>query len=189
MKTTVCWCDWRGDGMEFCAMAHGADGLTLEGALVGTRGGRYGASYLVRTDAALRTREVRVRYVGGPDMHVVADDASRWRDLVRNAPIPTLDGCLDVDIGVTPATNTFTIKRLGLAPQQSQDIAVAYVPLPSQTDGAFLPQRADQRYTCLIKDRRYRYEGLFRNFIAELEIDACGLVIDYPETFRRLPAE
>ena len=30
------------------------------------------------------------------------------------------------------------------------------------------------------------YEGLFRGFKADLALDADGLVMDYPETFRRL---
>lgn len=33
----------------------------------------------------------------------------------------------------------------------------------------FCHERAEQRYTCLIPDRRYRCEGLFLSFIAELE--------------------
>lgn len=78
------------------------------------------------------------------------------------------------------------IKRLNLRAHESKDITAAYVPLPDQIDGDFLPQRAEQRYTCLVPDRRYRYEGLFRAFAAELEIDETGLVLDYPDTFRRV---
>lgn len=97
-----------------------------------------------------------------------------------------LDGCIDVDIGITPATNALPIKRLKLRKGDGQDIVVAYVPLPDQIDGQFLPERAEQRYTCLEVDRRYRYDGLFRAFTAELEIDELGLVLDYPDTFRRV---
>jgi hypothetical protein len=32
----------------------------------------------------------------------------------------------------------------------------------------------------------YRYDGFFRNFSCKLRVDADGLVLDYPETFRRL---
>jgi hypothetical protein len=36
----------------------------------------------------------------------------------------------------------------------------------------------------------YRYDGLFRDYSADLSVDADGLVVDYPEAFRRLwPAE
>jgi|TARA_Y100000780_G_scaffold231198_1_gene255887 hypothetical protein len=88
-------------------------------------------------------------------------------------------------VALTPATNTLPIKRLNLGVGESRDIAAAYVPLPDQIDGDFLPQRAQQRYTCLVPNQKYRYEGIFRNFKAELEVDEYGLVIDYPDTFRR----
>ena len=54
------------------------------------------------------------------------------------------------------------------------------IPLPERA------RRAEQRYTCLTPDRRYRYEGLFRAFTAELEVDEVGLMLDYPDTFRRV---
>jgi hypothetical protein len=37
--------------------------------------------------------------------------------------------------------------------------------------------------------REYRYEGIFRNFAADMKVDEDGLVIDYPTLFTRLPRE
>jgi len=181
----VRWQDWEGHGLEHCDCREDAEGVVLEGVVAGTRHGAYGGHYLVRTDSAFRTREVRVEYVAGPCLHVQSDGNGNWHDVIRDRPLPDLAGCIDVDIGITPATNTLPIKRLKLQAQESQEITVAYIPLPDQIDGAFLPQRAEQRYTCLTPDQRYRYEGLFRAFTAELEVDAAGLVLDYPDTFRR----
>lgn len=186
LMAVVRWQDWDGNGLEHCVCSDTGEGLVLEGVVAGTRHGAYGGHYFVRTDPAFRTREVRVRYVDGPHMHVEADGEGKWRDVLKDKPLPHLDGCIDVDIGITPATNTLPIKRLKLQAEESQDITVAYVPLLDQIDGEFLPQRAEQRYTCLTPNRRYRYEGLFRAFTAELEIDEDGLVLDYPETFQRV---
>jgi hypothetical protein len=36
-------------------------------------------------------------------------------------------------------------------------------------------------------NREYRYEGIFRNFSADMTVDEDGLVIDYPTLFTRLP--
>jgi len=68
---------------------------------------------------------------------------------------------------------------------EQAEIRVAYLPVPE------LAWRAvAQRYTCLAPrgaaGGRYRYEGVFRDFTAELPVDADGLVMDYPETFRRV---
>ena len=186
MRRTARWSDRDGRGLEHCVLERDETGLTLEGVVAGTRKGRHGARYRVRTDAGLRTREVLVRYVGGPELHVVADAEGRWTDALRDEAIESLDGCLDVDIGVTPATNALPIARLRLEAGRSADIVAAYVPLPSEIEGAFLPRAARQRYTCLEPGRRYRYKGLFRSFVADLDIDEAGLVLDYPDTFRRV---
>ena len=186
MRAVARWQDWDRNGMEHCVLRQDDSGVTLEGAVAGTRHGLYGGHYFVRTDAAFKTREVRVDYVDGPRLHVEADGNGYWSDLLGQRPLSDLDGCTDVDIGITPATNTLPIRRLKLRQQESREIAAAYVPLPDQIEGDFLPIRAEQRYTCLLPDRRYRYEGLFRAFTAELEIDDAGLVLDYPETFRRI---
>lgn len=180
----VRWTDGAGQGLEHCLLTLGPSGLVLEGVVAGTRGGDVGAHYSLRTDAHGRTREVRVRYLGGPELHVAADEKARWRDETQGRALPDLEGCLDVDIGATPATNTLPIRRLGLAAGEAAEITVAHVPLPSQVDGAFLPRPARQRYTRLA-ERLWRYEGPFRNFAADLAVDDLGLVLDYPQLFRR----
>jgi hypothetical protein len=51
---------------------------------------------------------------------------------------------------------------------------------------------APQRYTCLQHDETgglHRYDGIFRGFTAELPVDEDGVVIDYPDTFRRIYPE
>jgi len=136
----VRWNDWEGHGLEHCVRIDTGDGLTLEGVVAGTRHGTYGGHYFVRADSAFRTREVRLEYVGGPLLHVESDGIGKWYDVIGNRELPNLADCIDVDIGITPATNTLPIKRLSLGVGESRDIAAAYVPLPDQIDGDFLPQ-------------------------------------------------
>lgn len=186
MASIVRWRDWEGEGLEHCACRFEAEGLTLEGVVAVAQEGLHGVHYRVRTDAAFCTREVLVGFIGGPTLHVEADGEGHWRDLRDGAALPALDGCLDVDIRVTPATNTLPIRRLKLRPGESSDIEVAYVPLPGQAAGAFLPRRVEQRYTRLMTDGGYRYEGLGTGFLADLTVDAEGVVVDYPGVFRRV---
>lgn len=167
----VRWQAWDGNGLEHCFVKTDEGGMTLSGAVVGERGTRYGAFYFVRTDALFHTKEVRVQYASGPVLHVETDGCGNWIDCVTGSPLVDLNGCIDVDIGVTPATNTLPIKRLNLSAGESREILAAYVPLPSQLKGRFIPTPAEQRYTCLEVGKLYRYEGLFRNFTAALEID------------------
>jgi uncharacterized protein len=43
-----------------------------------------------------------------------------------------------------------------------------------------------QRYTCLKRGWRYRYESLDSDFTRDIDIDADGLVVTYPGLFRRV---
>ena len=42
---------------------------------------------MLRTDAAFRTREVRVAYVGGPTLHLGADGAGQAQDAAVRHPV------------------------------------------------------------------------------------------------------
>lgn len=183
MKSIVRWTDWGGEGLEHCALRLDDDGLTLEGVVVTTQEGLHGAHYRVRTDATFRTREVRIVFVDGPGLHLNADGEGHWRDAAGNF-LPALDGCIDVDIRITPATNTLPIKRLRLGEGGSRDLRVAYVPLPE--GGGLRPRAVGQRYTCLRADSLFRYQGLESGFTADIEVDADGLVMEYPGAFRRV---
>ena len=90
MRRHVRWAGWDGQGLDHCDVTLSADGLTLDGVVVGNREGAYGAR--VQTDAAGRTRLVWVFYVGGPELKVRADDQGRGTHALTDRPIPELDG-------------------------------------------------------------------------------------------------
>ncbi len=109
-----------------------------------------------------------------------ADGAGNWKDR-DGQPLVALQGCIDVDIMLTPLTNTLPIRRLALAPGESSEISVVYIAAP---DLSISPLR--QRYTRLDDGQRYRYESLDSGFTAELLVDEDGFVIDYPGIWRRV---
>lgn len=174
------WRAWDGEGLEHCRIRERDDDVVAEGAVIGGRGGTdYGLIYKVRCDHFWRVRTVDVAIAGGKRLHLRTDGKGHWTD-TKGRPLTQLEGCIDVDIAATPFTNTLPIRRLRLNEDESADIRVAYVPLPSLE-----PEAVEQRYTKL-GDDRYLYEGLFRSFRGELEVDEDGLVVDYPETFVRV---
>jgi hypothetical protein len=140
--------------------------------------------YTVRCDSRWRVRRVEVSFVdGGRGLSLDADGEGRWFD-GSGAAVPALDGCVDVDITATPLTNTLPIRRLALKQGESAAIRVAYVTTPELR---VAPD--EQRYTCLEADAdggRYRFEQVGSGFTAVLQVDADGLVEDYPELFRRV---
>ena len=103
----------------------------------------------------------------------------KWYD-VDNQEIPELDGCLDIDIAITPFTNTLPIKRLGNSLKQRTKITVLYFDIDN-----WCFKKVEQNYTKLT-DNLYKYEGVFRNFVADLPIDDYGFVTTYPGLFKRV---
>ncbi len=90
-----------------------------------------------------------------------------------------LAGCIDVDLGITPSTNTLPIRRLNLQVGESADVTAAWVRFPELT-----VEPLAQRYTRL-DERRYRYEST-TGFSAELEVDELGLVVRYGDIWERV---
>ena len=171
--STVLWRDRVDGGAEVARLARDGDGWRLSGTVLTQLDGRPAeARYAVSADAGWVTRAVEadVRLAGGTAMLVLAHDgAGAWTRV--GDPVPELAGCLDVDLEVSPVTNTLPIRRLGLAPGASAEITAAWVRFP-----ALAVERSAQRYTRL-EDRAYRYES--GAFAARLDVDADGVVLDY----------
>lgn len=182
--TRARWQDANGSGIEHCQLDRDANGLRLSGVVAGIRDSGDGGFYIVTATPGSRTRDVLVWLTSGTRMHLRSDGMGRWHDLRDGSALPALQGAIDVDLGMTPATNTLPILRLGLAVGQSAQIQAAYVPLPGEF-AQFQARRMAQRYTRLDRDL-YLYESLGSNFSAQLRIDGDGLVRDYPGLYRRL---
>ena len=131
-------------------------------------------SYRVDCDGRWHTRRVRIDVVDtetGSDRMIefTADGAGRW--ILHGESRPDLHGCLDVDLGFSPSTNTLPIRRLDLAIGEAAEIKVAWVLWPS-----LMVQAAEQRYERL-STNRYRFQT--GDFTAVLLVGDEGLVRDY----------
>jgi hypothetical protein len=158
-----------------------ADGWSLEGTCVlADEGGPSQASYTIslRDDWSTERVEAFVRDGNGErSIQLEADGERRWFE--GDKEVPGLRGCVDVDLGVTPSTNTLPIRRLNLAVGETRAIDAAWVRFPNLSVEHF-----PQRYTRLATDR-YRYESLDSGFTAELDVDELGLVVRYEGLFER----
>ena len=124
------------------------------------------------------TRRVELELDGGAVRRVLlADGAGRWR-WEGGPELAGVAGALDVDLTVTPATNTLPIRRLGLEVGQAVELSMAWVQFP----GLEVVGSA-QRYQRLAPDRWRFSTG---DFTAELLVDPDGLVLDYGGLFRSL---
>ncbi len=121
---------------------------------------------------SMRWRGTRRRLVAFRDL----DGA--WR--VSRRLHPDLSRCEDIDLSVTPSTNTIPIRRLRLRIGERADVTAAWVRFPELTVSPLA-----QRYTRL-GENLYRYENPASGFAAELETDDLGLVVRYPGLWERI---
>ena len=176
---TILWQDLETGALDRCRLEAGPDGLRLSGVvLTAAHGTPLDVRYLVETGPGGLTRRVELELDGGAVRRVLlADGAGRWR-WEGGPELAGVAGALDVDLTVTPATNTLPIRRLGLEVGQAAELLMAWVQFP----GLEVVGSA-QRYQRLAPDRWRFSTG---DFTAELLVDPDGLVLDYGGLFRSL---
>jgi len=144
----------------------------------------WSAEYRIAFDEQWTTLEtaVSVQRAGrSRRLRLLRESSGRW--LADECEVEGCRGALDVDLGVTPSTNTSAIRRLGLAVGASAILTAAWVRFPDLT-----VQPLSQRYTRL-GERTYLYESFGDGvvvFRARLEVDGTGLVERYEGLFERI---
>jgi uncharacterized protein len=163
-------------GHDACRIELRGDDWRLRGSAVLAEGGRPARlDYIVDCDARWRTRSCRISGWLGPaavEIELTVDSDRRWR--MNGAERPEVRGCVDVDLGFTPATNTLAIRRLDLAVGQEEDVRSAWLSWP-ELRVAPLSQRYRRTGAST-----YHYESPAHGFTAELVVSGDGLVAHYP---------
>ena len=176
---TVVWRRLDSPGADRCALRRVRGGWELEGTAVGAEEtGPFEARYRVRCDEAwlARSAEVSLDVAGERTaLSLRVDRHGAW--FANGAEVVGVHGLVDIDLAITPATNTPPIRRAGR--EGTLEVAVAYVAFPE-----LVVNPVRQRYTH-IADGRWRYarEG---GYDGELEVDDLGLVRRYPGFWERV---
>ena len=113
------------------------------------------------------------------ELKLTSDLHGHWFDKDNNH-IDAFDNCIDIDISLTPFTNTLPVKRLQFETNESKLLDMLYINLPD-----FELQKVQQRYTRL-GSHEYRYDNVSTDFTADLPFDENYIVKDYPEIFTRI---
>jgi hypothetical protein len=132
------------------------------------------ARYEIICDNSWHTRsaDISVQDKDGERALHIRSENGRWYE--NDQLNETVDGCVDIDLGWSPSTNTLPIRRLQLAVGQlSGPVTAAWVRFPDLT-----LQPLPQEYLCL-SARQYRYSSRGGAFVAELSVDDEGLVLNY----------
>jgi hypothetical protein len=173
---TICWRRIDTPGHDACRLEQRDDGWHLDGAAV-FRLDRQPVRlvYHLACDARWCTREGVVSgWVGERNLalKIIRTAGGLWT--LNKETRPSLEECLDLDFGFTPATNLSQLRRIALETGQAAQVPVAWLDVTSVTLSV-LQQRYERRTTDV-----YWYEAPQFNFATELDVRSSGFGRLYP---------
>lgn len=163
-------------GHDACRLVQEDDGWRLQGAAVFRHEGVPASlAYELHCDGEWRTRHgVVCGWMGARpvDFRITRTADGVWT--FDGRLVPKLDECVDLDLGFTPATNLFQLRRIALAVGQAVDVPVAWLDVPVGN-----LDRLHQRYERRTAET-YWYEAPRFDYFALLQVSAVGFVEKYP---------
>lgn len=159
-------------GTELFELKEDSSGTDLRGWVVALVDGvGCAVEYEVAVDEGWMTRRVDVTLHRGDTRTLGIEHDGRGRWSVDGVSNPDLEGCLDVDLGVSPSTNTLPIRRLNLDVGAEANLDAAWIRFPELVVEV-LPQSYQRKAESV-----YRYRS--DSFEADLEVDDQGVVLRY----------
>jgi hypothetical protein len=164
-------------GREEARVEQTAEGWRLTGELDADEAGvRAHLMYVIECERDWRTRRTVITGLasGAPmRFEFAADGEGHW--MLNGAPLPLVEGALDIDLGFTPATNLLPIRRLNLGVGERAEVRTAWVRFPE------LRVEALEQWYYREAVRVFRYDALVdgERFQARLDTDAFGRVLLY----------
>ena len=173
---TALWRRVDEPGHDACRLERLADGWRLRGsAAFREEGDLHALAYEVECDDAWRARRGSVRgWRGAHGVDLVAERTPRGSWTLGGAEVPEVAACVDLDFGITPATNLQQLRRMSLAVGERAEITVAWLD-GSRGEMVALPQRYERR-----SEHEYWYESPQGGYEAVLELAPSGFVRHYP---------
>jgi hypothetical protein len=196
---TVRWATWDHQFLDTTTIRWENEGFTVGGVVTRER-----IEYVLRLSASWQVRQfILFRDLDEPDLWLATDGSGRWGEM-NGAHRTELDGCYDIHLACAPFTHSLPVRRLPLLPGHTAELPVV------QIDTDTLEVRAvSHRYTRL-DEHTWQHtmepaegsigavpaEGSIGAVPAEgstgamatveFTVDQHGLVIDYPDAFRRV---
>lgn len=168
--------------LEYFELRERTDAIGLSGTILMVDGAvPLRAEYHIRCNRSWITQSVRVALTRGAEsreLNLVTDAQHRWWS--EGEELAQVAGCIDIDISITPSTNTLPIRRLALRPGEARDVTAAWVKFPDLTVEP-LPQRYLRT-----EEGRYRYQSRGGDFTADITVDDMGMVVRYPPLWERV---
>jgi hypothetical protein len=181
MQKNILWTGIEYHSLENCILTITDEGSEINSSIIGAYATKlYRIEYRITTNQYWETTffEIKSQFDHAFEMiNFRKEGRESW--YVNGQRDGKFNGCIDIDISLTPFTNTLPINRLNLFEKEWQQIKVLYVDILGRK---ITP--VQQKYTKL-SQTRYKYENVPNDFEAVISVDDLGLVVKYPRLFKR----
>ena len=181
MQTNILWTGIAYHSLEKCVLTPSDESLAVNSVIVGTHDEKiYRVDYSIKTNRSWECIcfEVTTQLSDKKEaINYHSDGKGNWTK--NGVPVNEFKGCIDIDISLTPFTNSLPINRLQWRLNKPQQIKVLFLDILSQEILA-----VQQRYTKL-SETEYKFENVPNDFEAIINVDDSGMVVNYPELFVR----
>lgn len=137
-------------------------------------------SYEVKTTANWQTTIASVSgYVGQSAIALTIAPTANGQWSINGVEVPEVVGCIDLDLGFTPATNLIVIRRLSLQIDERSPAPAVWLDFPD-----FKLKQLEQQYHRL-SPNEYEYVSPSVGYAATLEVDTYGAITHYPTLWKQ----
>lgn len=181
MQTNLLWTGREYYSLENCLVTTTDLGSEINSVIIGSyRGKIYRVEYQIKTNRNWETVFLDLfSQHSSQRQHFKFEGDGKGNWMVNGRQADEFKNCIDIDIPLTPFTNTLPIKRLRLLVEEEQQIKVIYCDLLEKEIKPVI-----QKYICL-SETSFHYENVPNDFEATITVDDDGFVVDYPKLFVR----
>jgi len=179
-KHVLVWEGTDAKSIECLSWQKTDDNIIISSYLTGVSGDvPFAIHYLLQTDANWTVKQVLVNDLLNTQNNIQLNGDGKGKWFHGTEVLTMTEGCIDVDITLTPFTNTLPIRRLPWEQGKKQTIQVVHILLPE-----LQMARAEQHYT-MLSPQKFLFES-GDHFRADLSLDENKMVIDYPGIARKI---
>lgn len=181
MQQNILWTGVYYHSLENCILSAAGTGAEITSCIIGSHEDTiYKVDYRITVNRNWETMSVEIRsQLTGIIQSLRFQQPTPGNWTIDGHPSGQYRGCIDIDIALTPFTNSLPIKRLKLDVHEERPIDVLYFDIL----GGEVKQ-VRQKYTRL-SELEYKFENVPNDFEAIIRVDRSGLVVSYPGLFER----
>ena len=181
MQTNILWAGSEYHSLENCLITSTHAGNDINSIIIGHYENKIcSAAYHIKTGIHWETYFLKLNYRidnKETELRLEKDINENW--WLNEKQMDAFKSCVDIDISITPFTNTLSINRLKLSPNEEREIQVIYIDVFEEQ-----VKQVHQKYQKL-SDMTYLYKNVPGDFEAEIEVDESGFVVNYSSLFER----